>query len=179
METTETTSEVARGRFLAFRILAGLLGGIAFVPSVLFVVGSFTDDAQDIHLVHNVSGLAGYGLVFGAAGLIMASRPRDSVAAFRALAFSAVLSLFAGLIAGDVVSGFWFFGAVFAIVLFALHPDRADAIRVRSVSPALLGLGLAALVAGACSPSIRRSSSGTGSPPSIRTPSSITTAAWR
>ncbi|HEU4356177.1 MAG TPA: hypothetical protein VFT27_11365 [Actinomycetota bacterium] len=142
-----STAEASRGRILAFRIVAGFLGLIAFVPSVLFVIGSFTDEAQDIHLVHNVSGLAGYGLVFGAAGLVMASRPRDSEAAFRALAFSAVVSLLAGLIAGDVVSGFWFIGAVFAIVLFALHPDRADAIRVRSVSPTLLGLGLVALVA--------------------------------
>lgn len=147
METMGSRVEVSRGRILAFRIVAGLLGVIAFVPSVLFVVGSFTDEAQDIHLVHNVSGLAGYGLVFGAAGSIMAIRPRDSASAFRALAFGAVLSLVAGLIAGDVVSGFWFFGAVFALLLYALHPDRAETLRVRSVSPALLGLGFAALVA--------------------------------
>ena len=120
------------------------------MPSALFVVGSYLDETQDIHLVHNISGLAGFGLVFGAAGLVMAARPENSAAAFRALAFSAVLSPIAGLIAGDALTGFWFAGAVFAVVLYLVHPDRAGLIRVRSVSGPLLVLGVVALaVAGA------------------------------
>lgn len=148
MGTIETAVGSSRGRVRAFRIVAGFFGVIAFAPSVLFVIGSYADEAQDLHLVHNISGLAGFGLVFGAAGVLMAARPDDSAAAFRAVAISAALSLVAGLIAGDLVSGFWFAGAVFALALYVLHPDRAGALRVGSISAPLLGLGLAALVVG-------------------------------
>lgn len=135
-------------RRTAFRIVAAFLGAMAFVPSVVFVIGSYVDETQDLHLVHNISALAGYGLIFGVAGFVMAARPDDCGAAFRAVAFGGALSLVAGLIAGDLVSGFWFIGAVFALVLYALHPDRADAVRIGPVSASMIVLGLAALVAG-------------------------------
>ena len=143
MEAKRTAS---RGRTLGSRIVAGLLGVLAFVPSVLFVVGSYTDETEDLHLVHNLAGLAGFGLVFGAAGLLLAARPADSAAAFRALAIGAVVALAGGLMAGDLVSGLWFVPAVFALVLYALHPDRAEVTRLRSTSAPMLVLGLVAFV---------------------------------
>lgn len=136
----------SRAKTRAFRIVAGFLGVIAFVPSAVFVLGSYTVESQDIHLVHNLSGLAGFGMVFGAAGIAMAARPEDSGAAFRAVAVSAVLSLGAGLLAGDVVTGFWFVGIVFAVALYLLHPDRGDTARVRPAWSPLLAIAVVALV---------------------------------
>jgi len=124
MSRVEGTVRSSRARTRAFLIVAGFLGVIAFVPSAVFVLGSYTVESQDIDLVHNISGLAGFGMVFGAAGIAMAVRAEDSGAAFRAVAVSAVLTLGAGLLAGDVVTGFWFVGIVFAVALYLLHPDR-------------------------------------------------------
>lgn len=135
-----------RGRTLASRIVAGVFAALAIVPSLLFVVTSFTDDEQEIHLVHNVGGVAGFGLVLGGAAFALALAPRDSTGAFRALAIGAVVSLAVGLMAGDLVGGFWFLPAVIAIVLYLLHPDRAETMRLRSTSVPLLLLGLVALV---------------------------------
>ena len=136
-----------RGAGRAFRIVAGLLGA-TFVPSAVrrrLVPGR----DPDIHLVHNISGLAGFGLASAPPDWSWRRDPRTA-AAFRALAFSAVLSPIAGLFAGDALTGFWFAGAVFAVVLYLVHPDRAGLIRVRSVSGPLLVLGVVALaVAGA------------------------------
>ncbi len=146
MSRVEGTVRSSRARTRAFRIVAGFLGVIAFVPSAVFVLGSYTVESQDIDLVHNISGLAGFGMVFGAAGIAMAVRAEDSGAAFRAVAVSAVLTLGAGLLAGDVVTGFWFVGIVFAVALYLLHPDRGDTTRVRPTSTPLLASGVVALI---------------------------------
>jgi hypothetical protein len=134
-----------RGTTIAFRSVAALLAVVAVVPSLFFVVMSFTDDEQEIHLVHNVAGLAGFGLVLGAAAFALSRAPGDSAGAFRALAIGAVVCLVVGVIAGDLVGGLWFLPAAIVIVLYLLHPDRAGTVRLRSTSVPLLVLGLAAL----------------------------------
>ena len=54
---------------LAFRIVAGVFGVFVLGTSVPFAIGSFVDESQDLHLIHNLSGAAVYGVLLGV-GLI-------------------------------------------------------------------------------------------------------------
>ena len=122
---------------MAFRIIAGVLGALAFVFSVPFAIISFVDDEQEIHLIHNLSGAAVYGVILGAGLLILAAWPERNPATFQGLAFAAIGALIGGLLAGDVIEGLWFAPAVMVLILFALYPDRAALVRPGRPQPVL------------------------------------------
>lgn len=135
-----------RGLRMTFRIVAGIFGLFALVFSVPFAIGSFVDEAEDIHLIHNLSGAAVYGAILGVGSLALAARPEGSVATFQGLALAAVGALIGGILAGDVVEGLWFAPAVMILVLFALYPDRASFLRFGRLRPGSLVLVAAAAI---------------------------------
>jgi hypothetical protein len=114
----------------AFRIVAGVLAAFAIVFSVPFLIGSFVSEDEQIHLFHNIGGLAVYGVILGGGFLALALAPEKNAATFQGLVLGSVGALVGGLLSGDVISGFWFFPALVAVILFALHPDRGSLLRV-------------------------------------------------
>jgi hypothetical protein len=124
----------------AFRVVAGVFGVLAFASSVPFAIVSFLDEEQDIHLVHNLSGLAVYGVILGVGLLAVAARPERTIAVFQGLALAAVGALIGGVMSGDLVEGAWFAPAVLVTILVALHPQRKALGRMGTLQPALIVL---------------------------------------
>ena len=134
---------------LAFRIVAGVFGVFTLGTSIPFAIGSFVDESQDIHLIHNLSGAAVYGAILGVGLIALAVRPEDNVAVLQGVALAAVGALIGGLLAGDLIEGFWFIVPVVILILIALYPARAALGRV-----GIINLGLLVLVAAAAIPLI-------------------------
>lgn len=131
---------------LAFRIMSGVFGVFALGTSVPFAIGSFVDDTQDIHLIHNLSGAAVYGVLLGVGLIALAARPEAYPSVFQGLMLASVGALIGGLLAGDLGEGFWFVVPVVTLVLFALYPGRAAFLKVGTVQPGLLVLVSAAAI---------------------------------
>lgn len=131
---------------LAFRIVAGLFGVFTLGTSVPFAISSFVDDRQDLHLIHNLSGAAVYGVLLGIGLTSLAVNPERNVAVFQGLALAASGAVIGGLLAGDLIEGLWFIVPVVILVLFLLYPGRATLVRAGTVRPALLLLVAAAAV---------------------------------
>jgi hypothetical protein len=137
---------VPRWRVIAFRVVAWLFALAMGGFGLLFAIGSMTDPEEDLHAIHNVGGLAGYAVVL-AAGLALAGwRPRSQIAAFQAAAAGAVAAGVAGLLGGDLLSGASAAPLVVVAILVALHPARAEVLRVGRPSVPLLALTALALV---------------------------------
>ena len=86
-----------------------MFGVLAFGLSVPFAIGSFFDEEQDIHLVHNLwPGSPVYGVILGVGLLAVAARPERTIAVFQGLALAAVGALIGGVMSGDLVEGAWF-----------------------------------------------------------------------
>jgi hypothetical protein len=130
----------------AFRIVAGAFAAFAIVFSVPFFIGSFVSEEQEVHLFHNIGGLAVYGVILGGGLLALAISPERNVAAFQGLALGSLGALVGGLLSGDVISGFWFFPALVVVVLFALHLDRGSLLRVGRPRIGFLALVLLAAI---------------------------------
>jgi hypothetical protein len=130
----------------AFRIVAGAVGAFAIASSVPFLIGSYVSEDQEIHLFHNVGGLAVYGVIIGGGLVALALSPERNVATFQGLALGSLGALAGGLLSGDVISGFWFFPALVAVILYALYPDRRSLVRVGQRRVGFLALVLLAAV---------------------------------
>jgi hypothetical protein len=136
--------EQGRGRRRAFRIVAGVFGLLTLVFSVPFAIGSFVAEDQKIHLIHNLGGLAVYGVVLGAGLLVLGARPDGNAATFQGLGLAAIGAIVGGVLADDLVEGLWFAPAVVVVVLLALHPDRASLLRAGRPRLGLVVLAIAA-----------------------------------
>lgn len=131
---------------LAFRILAGVFGVFVLGTSIPFAIGSFVDESQDLHLIHNLSGAAVYGVLLGVGLIALAARPESFAAVFQGLTLASVGALIGGLLAGDLVEGFWFIVPVVVLILFVLYPGRAAFLKVGNLQPGLLVLAFLAAV---------------------------------
>lgn len=88
----------------------------------------------------------GFGLLTGVPLLLCAWRPDRWIAAFHVAMASSVAVLIAGLLSGDIVPGGYLYQVVLVAVLAALHPLRADVLRVRAPSVPLAVLSILALI---------------------------------
>src|SRR6266508_4285518 len=131
---------------LAFRIVAGVFGVFLLGTSIPFAISSFADVEQDLHLIHNLSGTAVYGVILGVGLIALAARPERHVAIFQGLVLAAAGALIGGLLAGDLVEGLWFVVPVVILVLFALYPGRAAIVRAGTIRAGLLILVVVAAV---------------------------------
>ena len=131
---------------LAFRIVAGVFGVFVLVTSIPFAIGSFVDETQDLHLIHNLSGAAVYGILLGVGLIALAARPEAYVAVVQGLLLASLGALVGGLLGGDLIEGFWLIVPVVVLVLFVLYPKREGVLRLGSVQPGLLILVVAAAI---------------------------------
>ena len=135
-----------RRKATAFRIVAAVLG-LAIILLVLpFTLISLVsgDPEETIHRFHLTAGAIS-SLVLAAALLILARRAFD-IAQLQLLAVAAVVSLIAGLLGGDLISGLYFIPAVATAILLVLHPAKRDVWQARRVRVVLLALAVIALV---------------------------------
>jgi hypothetical protein len=135
-------------RTLAFRIVAGILGFATVALTVPFTIGSFTNDADAIHRMHNTATLVTFGILIGVLLLLCAWRPEEQLVAFRVVGASSIGGAVAGLVSSDLVTGGSFVGAIASVVLFALHPLRERIFRSGAVHPEPLVLAVIAFIPG-------------------------------
>jgi hypothetical protein len=124
------TRSTSGGRLLAFRIVGWLLGVLTIGYSLFFILTSIVSDdpADRIHRFHNLAGFAGGGLI-GVFSILFVLRP-ERLAFFHALVAQALAYGIAGLMGGDLISGFLFVGILGLIVLAILHPDPRSLLRL-------------------------------------------------
>jgi hypothetical protein len=117
-------------RVRAFRIVGWILGVLTIGYGVFFILTSIASDdpADRIHRFHNLGGFAGGGLI-GLFSILFVLRP-DRLAYFHALVAQALAYLIAGMMGGDLISGFLVTGIVGVAVLAALHPDPRSLLRL-------------------------------------------------
>ncbi|MGH2636033.1 MAG: hypothetical protein ACRDHU_07810 [Actinomycetota bacterium] len=139
-------ARVGTGRRKTFRIVAGVLGGLAVGLSVPFAVASLVDDGQAIHRMHNLAFTALYGVLLGAALLSCARDPERNVSAFLVAVASGIAGTIAGLASGDFISGTWFTAPISIVILVVLHPRRAELGRWPGVDPPTAVLSVVAFV---------------------------------
>jgi hypothetical protein len=141
--TTETTTATT-GRTIAFRVLAVLgavfLGG----ATVVFLVVSFLDEEQEIHLLHNWASVAIFVPLVVVPLLAAMRDPEGSATSFRvALAASAGVVV-ADAIGGSVASSL--ITLVVTLALLLLHPARTEVLRLGALDVPLLGLVAIAVI---------------------------------
>jgi hypothetical protein len=140
------TAEASRGRTRAFRIIAFVFGLFVILPSAAFagIALISSDPIEQSHRVHTIGGLWGIGLT-GALLLAFAIRP-SNLNAFQAGLVASIAMVVAGLVAGDLVTGFWYIGLIGTIVLYVLHPHRSEVLSFSGrPSVLLIGVGVIAL----------------------------------
>jgi hypothetical protein len=117
-------------KVMAFRIMGWFLGVLAILPSLAFIVLSLvTDDPiEKTHRFHYLGGFAGTSLI-GVFSVLLVLQP-DHRAYFHALVLQAFSYLAAGLMGGDLISGFWIIGPIGLAILVALHPDPRSLVRL-------------------------------------------------
>lgn len=142
MSSTAGSRTSGSGR--ALRIIAGVFGVLLMALVVFFVVTTFTDPDERIHAVHNTAGAVSY-LILAAAMLALAIAPRRYVASMHILAIGAVVSIVAGLLGGDLITGGYFVSLIVVAILAALYPARDAIARIdRPIWPIVLVAVLAA-----------------------------------
>ena len=127
---------------LAFRIVAAVLGILLTVVQVAFTVPSLGSGDQQIHVVHNLVGVATTTMTAAVPMLLLAWRPRQ-VALLRLVVATGIATLVGAALSGLLVSTL-LIGVIPPIVLMALSADRRDVVRF---GPPVLGLLAIAIVA--------------------------------
>jgi fucose 4-O-acetylase-like acetyltransferase len=137
----------SRGRVKALRIVAGVLGVLVVLLVVPFAVASIVSAGADqtIHRFHNAAGSVS-SLILAAALLVLAWRPSANGASMQLLIAAAVVSVIAGFLGGDLITGLYFIPAVAAAIVVALYPWRTEAWRAGTVRWSLLALAVVAAV---------------------------------
>lgn len=131
----------------ALRIVAGVLGVLLLALVAFFVVSTFTHADERIHAVHNTAGAVPY-LILAAAMGGLAVAPRRNAASMHILAIGAAVSIVAGFLGGDLVTGGYFVSLIVVAVVVALYPARDALARVgRPVWPLMTVAALAAVPA--------------------------------
>lgn len=133
-------------RVRAFKIVGWVIGVLTIGYSVFFILTSIASDApsDQIHRFHNLGGFAGGGLI-GVFSILFVLQP-ERLSFFHALVAQALAYLIAGLMGGDLISGFLFIGMVGLVLLAVLHPDPRSLFRLPG-RPSVAMLTYALLVA--------------------------------
>jgi hypothetical protein len=133
-------------RVRAFKIVGWALGFLTIGYSAFFILTSIASDdpADRIHRFHNLGGFAGGGLI-GVFSILFVLQP-ERLSFFHGLVAQALAYLIAGLMGGDLLSGFLFIGVVGLVVLVALHPAPRSLFRLPG-RPSVALLTYALLVA--------------------------------
>jgi hypothetical protein len=119
----------ATSRRRAYRIVAGVFGGLGLVASLAFMLFApfATDPVGMAHRLHNTAGSVGTALL-GFSLVVCAVRP-SRTNALAAVCAASVASLLGGLLGGDLFTGFWFIGPLVAVALIVLTQERDQVTR--------------------------------------------------
>ena len=142
---TQTTPAVARGRVLAYRIVAGVFGAFVIISNVAFSVPQFFSDTDKVHSFHDLASMPAFLILLGVALIVMMLRA-DDVVALRVAWAVALGTLIAGLIGHDFISGSYYLTLVGVAVLTILAPARAELLRFGSPNVAMLSLAIVAAI---------------------------------
>jgi hypothetical protein len=114
----------------AFRVVGCVLGVLVILPSLAFIVISLaTDNRVEIsHRFHYIGGFAGLSLL-GVFSVLFVFRPDDR-SYFHALVLQAFSWLAAGLMGGDLISGFYVTAPIGLVILVAMHPAPRSLLRL-------------------------------------------------
>lgn len=126
----------------AFRIVAAVFGLLFTVVQVVFTVPSFGSGSAEVHVVHNLAGVATTTMTASIPMLLLAWRPHQ-VALLRLVVATGIATVVGAALSGLLVSTL-LIGVIPPIVLMALSRDRRDVVRV---GPPVVGLLAIAVVA--------------------------------
>jgi hypothetical protein len=141
----QTTPTASRGRVLAYRIIAGILGVFVIISNLAFSVPQFFDATDKVHSFHDLASMPAFMILLGVALIVMMLRA-DDVVALR-VAWAVVLgTLIAGLIGHDFISGSYYVSLVGVAVLTILAPARTELLRFGSPNVAMLSLSIVAAI---------------------------------
>jgi energy-coupling factor transporter transmembrane protein EcfT len=142
---TQTTPAVARGRVLAYRIVAGVFGAFVIISNVAFSVPQFFSDTDKVHSFHDLASMPAFLVLLGFALIVMMLRP-DDVVALR-VGWAVVLgTVVAGLLGHDFISGTYYITIIVVGVLTILAPARSELLRFGSPNIAMLSLAIVAAI---------------------------------
>jgi len=131
----------------AFRIVAGVVGVLLTLLQLSFVGASVAEvGGQEIHVVHNLMGLATTTVLVSVPLLLLAWRPHQ-VAVLRLVVAGGIASFLGGLLSG--VLPFLLIAVALPIVFLLLSPDRRDVFRFGPPVVALLAIAVVGAVPGA------------------------------
>jgi energy-coupling factor transporter transmembrane protein EcfT len=143
---SRTAPTVSRGRVLAYRIVAGLVGAFFILTSLGFSVPQFFSAADKVHSFHDLATMPAFLVLLGFALIVMVLRP-DDVVALRVAWAVALGAVIAGIIGHDVISNTLYPITVVAIgVLTILAPTRGELVRFGPPNVALLSLAIVAAI---------------------------------
>jgi hypothetical protein len=141
----QTTPTASRGRVLAYRIIAGILGVFVIISNLAFSVPQFFDATDKVHSFHDLASMPAFMILLGVALIVMMLRA-DDVVALR-VAWAVVLgTVIAGLIGHDFISGSYYVSLVGVAVLTILAPARTELLRFGSPNVAMLSLSIVAAI---------------------------------
>jgi len=136
---------VARGRVLAYRIVAGVFGAFVIISNVAFSVPQFFSDTDKVHSFHDLASMPAFLVLLGFALIVMMLRP-DDVVALR-VGWAVVLgTVVAGLLGHDFISGTYYITLIVVGVLTILAPARSELLRFGSPNIAMLSLAIVAAI---------------------------------
>ena len=142
---TQTTPAVARGRVLAYRIVAGVFGAFVIISNIAFSVPQFFSDTDKVHSFHDLASMPAFLVLLGFALIVMMLRP-DDVVALR-VGWAVVLgTVVAGLLGHDFISGTYYITLIVVGVLTILAPARSELLRFGSPNIAMLSLAIVAAI---------------------------------
>jgi len=142
---TQTTPAVARGRVLAYRIVAGVFGAFVIISNIAFSVPQFFSDTDKVHSFHDLASMPAFLVLLGFALIVMMLRP-DDVVALR-VGWAVVLgTVVAGLLGHDFISGTYYITIIVVGVLTILAPARGELVRFGSPNIAMLSLAIVAAI---------------------------------
>ncbi|HEV8087755.1 MAG TPA: hypothetical protein VGQ50_03700 [Actinomycetota bacterium] len=143
---THTAPTVSRGRVLAYRIIAGVVGLFFVVSSLAFSVPQFFSTTDKVHSFHDLATMPAFLVLLGFALIVMMLRP-DDVVALRVAWAVALGAVIAGIIGHDLITDTLYPITVVAIgVLTILAPNRGKLLRFDSPNVAMLSLAIVAAI---------------------------------
>ena len=129
------------GKLIAFRIVAGLFGALTILLTIGGAFPVLANEPDKVHSFHVFGALPVFVLLTGLPLVVLAMRPMD-VVALRVAWATAIGTLVAAIIGGDLFSGLYVIAPVVLVILTVLAPMRGELLRFGSPTIALLSLAV-------------------------------------
>jgi hypothetical protein len=139
-----TAATGSRGKWIAYKVLAGIFAAGAFggLLGLGLITAWIDNESGGIHRVHNMGYGALYGAILTTGFLVQNWRPERKISAFYQILDVALATVIAGAISTSAFALAGVFIAVAYVILLALHPYRSELLHPQreGFSPVLMGL---------------------------------------